>query len=173
MPAYLAWRSRVSCARLRTRASRLAVDEARQAVGQPGVERAVAREEALIEQADVQLDIRSCTSAHSAGVRTEWLTRRPASHRLLQERRDGLLAARQLPFDGEQQQQVDVGIRKQLPPAVAAHRQHGDAATRRRETAGARRHPSPGGRLRRCARQARSAHRRSPGIAGGCATRCR
>jgi len=60
----------------------------------------------------------SYTSAHSSGVRTEWLIRRQ-SPELLEESGDGVLALDGLLRGAEQQQQVHVGIGEHLAAAVA------------------------------------------------------
>ena len=77
----------------------------------------------------------SCTSRHSAGVRTDWLTRRPASQRCCRNAEIASLLASREALGFEQQQQVDIGVREQLPASVAAHGEQGSDPA---GTAGAR-----------------------------------
>ena len=133
MPAYLAWRSRVSWARLRTSASRLPWTKRGRRSRQLGVERAVAGQVALVEQADVQLDI---VVVHlGAFVRRAHgvADAQPGVPQALQKRGDGLLVAAPVPLGFEQQQQIDIGIGKQLAAAVAAHGEHRDAGRQQPE----------------------------------------
>ena len=78
----------------------VAVDEARQAVGQPGVERPVAGEKALIQQADVQFDIVVVHLGAFVRRAHRVADAQAGVPKMLQERRDRLLGARHLPFGG-------------------------------------------------------------------------
>jgi len=66
--------------------------------------------------------LESCTlDAFVGWCAAEWLMRRPASQRYWRNAEDGFLGGRKAPFGGKQQQQVDIGVGEELPPAVAAH----------------------------------------------------
>ena len=136
MLAYLAWRSRVRRARLRTSAFAAGVQEARQLLGQS---RRTGSRSPARKRWSSRLTLSSVfwswTSMHSAGVRTEWLMRRPESQSRWRNAEMASLRSGAMPLGVEQQQQIDVGVGEQLAPAVAAHRQQGQIPRARRETA--------------------------------------
>ena len=112
------------------------------------VERGVAGEITLIQQADVQLNI--------AFVKLGAFLRR--AHRIadaqarvpqpLQECRDGVAPALRRPLAGKQQQQVDVGMREKLAASVTADGQQsrsGRRGGRQRVAPGIRHQPVNGG----------------------------
>ncbi len=108
---------------------RLAVglDEARQAAGEVGIERAVAGKETLIEQADVELDI-PIVHLGALGRRAHGLADAQSGvPESLEKYGDEFLRRRAQPVGLEQQQKVDIGVGKQVAAAVATHGQQGDA----------------------------------------------
>ena len=151
----------------------IGVDEARQAVGQPGVERAVAREKALIEQADVEFRVGvvhlrrirpacapngSCAGRRptdAAGMR-RWPPWRPRS-----------AGPRGTAEAGRCRSTERAAACRSRPPRARQRWTRRPGNSRR-----SRRIHHQRGRLRRYVRQAPSARRPSPGIAGECATHC-
>ena len=150
----------------------IGVDEARQAVGQPGVERAVAGEEALIEQADVEFGIGIVHLDAFVGGAHGVAHAQAGVPQMLEECGDGLLGGRDVPVGREQQQQIDVGVREELPPAVAAHREQAtlDATPGNSRRSRGIHHQAVhfGGTFGKRGQGVAA----SPGIAGGCATHC-
>ena len=102
----------------------IGVDEARQAVGEPRIEHAIAGEESLIEQADVEFRIPVVHLA-AFGRRAHRVAHAQSGiPEMLQEGRNRGLTLHRLPLGGEEQQNVDIGVRKELPPAIPAHGEH-------------------------------------------------
>ena len=111
----------------------VAQDEARQLFRQAGVERAVAGEVALVEQADVQLDV-ALVNLGALGRRPDGVADAQAGvPQVPQKRRDGVLRVHGQLLGFEQQQQVHIRVREQLAAAIAAHREHRQTGWRGRK----------------------------------------
>ena len=101
------------------------MEEARQQREQLTVNARIARQEALVQQADAQLDV---AIVHHATLRrrvdrvaqTEALVPQPAK-----KRRQSVAARRPPGFLLHQQEQVHIGLREQFAPAESAHGQQG------------------------------------------------
>ena len=102
-------------------------EEARQTVGHSGVERAVPGQEALVEDADVELDV-LVVDLEAFGGRADGLADAQACvPELPQEGGDGFPVRQRQAFGGEQQQQVDIRVREQVAAAVSADGQQAQA----------------------------------------------
>ena len=136
----------------------LGVQEARQPLGKPGIQRPVAGQVPLIQQADVQLDV-LIVYLGAFFRRTHGMADpQPGIPERLQQSRDGLRGIPHQPAAFHQQEQIHVGVGKQVPPAVAAHGEQSQAGRKRRPQ------PIAGGALHHAVHQCGTLRKRPDGI---------
>ena len=88
----------------------------RQAVGQPCIESAVAAEETLIEQADVEFGIGIVDLGAFVRCAHGVAHAQAGVPQMLEECRDGVLGGCNVALGREEQKDVDIRVREELPP---------------------------------------------------------